>query len=63
MTERIIPPRRDVKAKLRELDMTHRQIDALLRLGWRGLVGETKAELIETQEALRHLQTSLKSVE
>ena len=49
---REIPERRQVKKALRDLGMTSRQVDALLRDGWRSLVGETVAENEELREQL-----------
>ena len=49
---REIPERREVKKALRDLGMTSRQVDALLRDGWRSLVGETIAENEELREQL-----------
>ena len=51
MSERLFPPRKEIRAKLRELGMSHRQIDALIRPGWRDLIGESQAEIEEAQEA------------
>ena len=53
---RQIPERRDVKAALRGLGMSSRQVNALLRTGWQGLVGETQAELAELREQLAELK-------
>jgi hypothetical protein len=60
MTDRPIPERKHVKEKLRELGMTHRQIDGLLRAGWKNLVGETQAENEELHEQLKQLHETLR---
>lgn len=52
---RDIPERKAVKKVLRELGMTNRQIDGLLRDGWKKLVGETTAENAELREQLEIL--------
>ena len=57
--ERDFPPRRDVKAALRGLGLSVRQVDALLRDGWKALVGETRAEADELREALGALTKKL----
>ena len=57
---RDIPERRAIKAALRELGMTNRQIDALLRDGYKRLVGETKAENLELREQLEILTSKFK---
>jgi len=62
MGGRDLPERRDVKRALRDLGMTNRQVDALLRGGWAALVGETKAEAAELRDKLAAL-TKLLSVE
>jgi hypothetical protein len=56
MTDRAIPERKAVKAALRDLGMSARQVDALLREGWRSLVGETEAENQELRERLADLK-------
>ena len=58
--DREIPERKAVKAALRGLGLCKRQTDALLRDGWRGLVGETEAELLELREAVARLGRQLK---
>lgn len=55
MSDRPIPERKSVKQALRDLGLTTRQVDALLRSGWRGLVGETQAERDELRERLVQL--------
>lgn len=59
MAERDIPERRDVKAALRDLGMSARQVDALLRDGWKTLIGETQAENQELRERLDELKKKL----
>lgn len=66
--ERTLPERRDVKLALQGrpvpgFKMSQRQIDALLRGGWRALVGESKAEADELREALARFQVALKPSE
>lgn len=55
MSDRAMPERKSVKQVLRDLGLTTRQVDALLRSGWRGLVGETQAERDELRERLVQL--------
>lgn len=55
MTDRTLPERREVKRALRDLGLSARQVDALLRSGWRALVGESKAEADELRERLAQL--------
>ena len=52
---RDVPERKAIKAALREGGMSNRQIDALLRDGYKRLVGETKAENLELREQLEIL--------
>lgn len=52
----LLPDRKDVKGALRAAGLSARQIDALLRHGWRGLVGETQAEAVELREQLDALR-------
>jgi hypothetical protein len=56
---RDIPERRDVKQALRDLGMSARQVDALLRSGWKSLVGETQAENEELKEQLIALKQQI----
>jgi hypothetical protein len=55
-TDRAIPERRDVKSALRSLGMSNRQIDGLLRDGWKSLCSETEAENAELREHLAALK-------
>lgn len=55
MSDRTLPERREVKRALRDLGLSARQVDALLRSGWRALVGESKAEADELRERLAQL--------
>jgi hypothetical protein len=57
---RDLPERKTVKAALKELGLSNRQVDSLLRNGWRALIGETEAELIELREAVEALGRQLK---
>ena len=59
MADRWLPERKDVKTALRNLGMTHRQIDSLLRDGWKKLVGATEAENAELNEKIERLQENL----
>ena len=52
----MLPARKDVKAALRQAGLSSRQVDALLRQGWRALVGETQAEAAELREQLDALR-------
>lgn len=52
-----LPPRKEVKAALRELGLSARQVDAVLRHGWRGLVSESEAEAAELREQLESLNS------
>ena len=56
---RDLPERRAVKDALRAAGLSVRQVDALLRQGWRGLVGETEAETAELREKLSELRAAL----
>ena len=71
--KRAMPPRADAKAGLKSVGYSCRQIDALLRKGWRGLVSEAEAELAEVleaqekrgkaqEQALEHLRAVVKGV-
>ena len=59
MAERDLPERRQVKAALRSVGLSNRQVDALLRRGWAALVGETAAEAAELRDRLAELQRAL----
>ena len=59
MAEIELPPRKEVKAALRELGLSNRQVDAVLRHGWRGLVSESEAEAAELREQLESLNARL----
>ena len=54
-----MPSRRDVKRVLRDLGLSHRQIDALLRDGWKSLVGESQAEAEELRDQLAALKARI----
>ncbi len=58
---RDIVERKSVKIALREVGMSNRQINALLRSGWKSLVGETVAENAELREKLNELSRSLRA--
>lgn len=45
-----------MKGALRQAGLSNRQIDALLRSGWSGLVGESAAEALELREQLDALR-------
>ena len=53
--------RKEVKLALRERGMSARQVDALLRGGWKALVGESKAEAEELRDTLAELTTRLRA--
>ena len=57
--DRAIPERKLTKTALRDLGMSSRQVDALLRDGWKCLVGETQAENDELRERLAELRQKL----
>jgi hypothetical protein len=59
MTERLLPERKDVKRVLRDLGLSARQVDALLRGGWAALVGASQAETAELRDRLAELQAAL----
>ncbi len=52
----MLPDRKVVKGALRQAGLSSRQVDALLRHGWRALVGETQAEAVELREQLDALR-------
>lgn len=52
----LLPSRKIVKGALRQAGLSNRQIDALLRSGWSGLVGESAAEALELREQLDALR-------
>lgn len=56
MSTRTLPERREVKRALREAGLSARQVDALLRGGWAGLVGQPRAYSDELVERLERLQ-------
>lgn len=56
---RTVPPRKAVKAALRSAGLSARQVDALLRAGWRGLVGESAAEVDDLRERFQALAERL----
>ena len=51
----MIPPRETVKQALREAGLSVRQTRAILRGGWRELVGESEAERDELREVIADL--------
>ena len=55
MNNREIPERKAIKSALRSLGMSNRQVDALLRDGYKKLIGETLAENAELRESLEAL--------
>ena len=56
---RELPERKAVKDALRSLGLSNRQVDAVLRGGWRALVGESQAEAAELRDKLAELQAAL----
>jgi DNA-binding transcriptional MerR regulator len=60
MTDRQIPERKEVKKALRGLGMSARQVEALLRDGWKSLIGEAEAEAQELRERLAELEERLR---
>lgn len=59
--DRQIPERKSVKDALRNLGMSARQVDALIRNGWAALVGETIAENDELREAVAELTKRIRT--
>ena len=57
--DRTIAERKELKAALREKGLSVRQADALLRGGYKLLVGETEAENQELRERLAELTQKL----
>ena len=55
MNDREIPERSQLKSALRSTGLSSRQTDALLREGYKALIGETQAENEELQEQLDEL--------
>ena len=60
MAERLLPERKDVKRVLRDLGLSARQVDSLLRGGWATLVGASVAEADELRDRLAELQAALR---
>jgi hypothetical protein len=58
--DREILERRLIKAALREIGLSDRQVDGLLRDGWKALVGATHAEADELREAVALLKERFK---
>ena len=56
---RDIVERKSIKRALAELGMSNRQVDALLRDGYKALVGATKSENLELREQLEELRTTI----
>ena len=50
------PDRKTVKVALRGAGLSSRQVDALLRGGWRALVGDSQAESDELRDRLARLE-------
>jgi hypothetical protein len=61
LSDRTLPERRDVKDALRAAGLSNRQVDALLRAGWRGLVSESEAEAAELRDALAALTVAVET--
>ena len=47
-----VPDRKAAKEALRKIGFSSRQVDALMKSGWRGLVGEKDAEIAELEDAV-----------
>ena len=60
MADREIPERKAIKAALRSTGLSARQTDALLREGFKALIGATKAENAELREQLEELAQKLR---
>ena len=60
MSDREIPERSELKSALRSTGLSSRQTDALLREGYKALIGETLAENAELREKLEELANTLK---
>ena len=60
MSDREIPERSQLKSALRSTGLSSRQTDALLRAGYKSLVGETLAENAELRDRLEELANTLK---
>jgi len=58
---RTVPERKAIKAALKSAGLSTRQVDALLRAGWKGLVGDTQAHCDDLIERLSRLTTSLET--
>ena len=59
MPDRMIAERKVLKAALTQAGLSARQADALLRGGYKLLIGETEAENQELKERLEELITQL----
>jgi len=57
-----LPKRKEVKQKLRELGLSNRQIDAVLRGGWAALVGASEAEADELRDKLAEMSSRFGSL-
>jgi hypothetical protein len=58
MNDSNTPPRKDVKAALRSIGLSNRQVRALLERGWRGLVDESQAEADDLRDELEALRST-----
>lgn len=54
----MLPDRKVVKGALRQAGLSSRQVDALLRHGWAGVIGATQAEADELRDQLAALRQS-----
>jgi hypothetical protein len=54
-----VPDRKAARDALRKLGFSSRQVDALFRDGWRGLVGEKDAEIAELEDAVEAMAERL----
>jgi hypothetical protein len=54
-----VPDRKAAKIALREAGFSSRQVDALLRAGWRALVTAKDAEIAELEDAVEAMAARL----
>ena len=55
-----LPERREVKAALRAVGLSDRQVRALFDGGWRAIVGASKAEADELRDRLESLTRGIR---
>ena len=58
-----LPERKQVKQALRKLGLSNRQVDAVLRSGWKALVGASEAEAQELKERLAEMSARFGAVD